>query len=497
MDERLIMKEQEAEFIKVEQNPNDQVSDDPLIGSCLDGRYRLESTIGSGGFSFVYKATHLLLDRTVAVKVLNQLAPQSRERFKREAEAMQRVRHNNVVALQDYGILTDGRPFIVMELVSGETLADLLTKQGRLSVEEAISIASSICLALSAAHAANIIHRDLKPGNIILTQKDSEFIVKVVDFGLAKSIHAKDGDTLTVSGDTVGTPQYMSPEQCTGAPLDGRSDLYNLGCILYEMLSGRKVVDHESMYECMHAHLNEPAPDLPDNVKVPRALAEVVRHALSKDPAGRYANAGEMLDALNTVHKRVTFFVNRKHGKLIKFSAIAFPILFVLLFAGIIIVDTFNPDLAQASKVDLRGLKWINREIGRIKCDVPDFQPEFKTEPHDESAALVRRYDLAKWQYIELKEYQNRDLQAEVTLQNTRHSSYKGYRELTPMHKAKFGKENLEGYDSSFILGPGYERHALLSVGPHVYKFKLRSLGRNSQIEAAYERMLSSVMRSY
>ncbi|HYO99448.1 MAG TPA: serine/threonine-protein kinase, partial [Pyrinomonadaceae bacterium] len=212
------------------------------IPRVIANRFRIECEIGRGGMGTVYLATHLGLERPVAIKVLKAefaADPEVAERFMREARTMARLRHKRAAMIFDAGSLPDGRPFIVMEHVEGATLADALAREGRFSAERAVRIACEICDVLAEAHALGIVHRDLKPSNIMLNERG----VSVLDFGIAKVLTASADVTkthaTTESGLIIGTPRYMSPEQCLGQPVGPASDLYSVGVIVYEMLTGQ------------------------------------------------------------------------------------------------------------------------------------------------------------------------------------------------------------------------------------------------------------------
>src|SRR5713101_870068 len=219
---------------------------DPLIDRVFEGKYRLDERLGGGGMGTVYRATHLLIDRPVAVKVLSQRFvgdETAQQRFRREARAAGRMQHPNAVMVNDFGATNDGYLYIVMELLEGLTLRDLLAREGPLDSARSVSFMLQASSAVGAAHEAKLIHRDLKPANIFIEQRPNlPAVVKVLDFGVAKFIveeHEDDYKTLTQVGAIIGTPRYMSPEQCSGAaPLTPASDVYSLGIILYEMLTG-------------------------------------------------------------------------------------------------------------------------------------------------------------------------------------------------------------------------------------------------------------------
>jgi serine/threonine-protein kinase len=274
---------------------------DPLLGRTLDEKYRLDERLGTGGMGTVYRATHLLIDRPVAIKVLNSRYVEdeaAQVRFRREARAAGRLQHANAVTVTDFGTTSDGFVYIVMELLEGYTLRDVLAREAPLDVARAVSIMLQISSAVGAAHAAGIIHRDLKPANIFIVQrKDAPPFVKVLDFGIAKlAAEALDDDddpqTLTQVGAMIGTPRYMSPEQCDGAPLTPAADVYSLGIILYEMLTGTTPFNGTSPLAIALKHSSQ-IPRSPREfvATIPNVLEAVVLRALEKRPEDRPSNA--------------------------------------------------------------------------------------------------------------------------------------------------------------------------------------------------------------
>lgn len=267
-----------------------------MEGTVIAGRYAVGELLGRGGMAEVYLATDRILDRPVAFKVLGGwLAHDGTfvERFRREALAAARISHPNLVAVFDAGS-EDGVHYIVMEHVPGETLADVLGRDGRLRADRAAEIASSVADALAVAHAAGIVHRDVKPANVMLTPDGR---TKLTDLGIARSV---DGDTITHASAILGTAGYVSPEQALGAPVDERSDIYSLGCVLYEMLTGRRPFEAQDPLAAAYQHVHE-APDPPSSVEpsVPLALEVVTLRAMEKEPDARYQSVGDMASALD------------------------------------------------------------------------------------------------------------------------------------------------------------------------------------------------------
>lgn len=287
---------------------------DPMIGRTLDDKYRLDEHLGIGGMGTVYRATHLLIDRPVAIKVLNPRFVEdeaAQERFRREARAAGRLRHTNAVAVTDFGRTSDGYVYIVMELLEGRTLRDVLAREAPLDIARSVSLMLQISAAVAAAHEAGIIHRDLKPANIFIVQRqNAPAVVKVLDFGIAKlaaeTVDEAEANTLTQTGVMIGTPRYMSPEQCDGAKLTSASDVYSLGIILYEMLTGTTPFTGSSPLAVALKHSSQP-PRRPSELVagIPRPLEEVVLHALEKRPEERPPDAGAFRRELYALAERL------------------------------------------------------------------------------------------------------------------------------------------------------------------------------------------------
>lgn len=278
-------------------NPNPNA----LIGQTLGGRYLVTSLIGSGGMGAVYRAEHIQLQKPVALKVLNAEMAQHREaalRFEREAMVSARIMHPHVVSANDSGRLPDGSLYLVLEFVQGRSLRQLIEQEGRLPIPRAVAIAGQIAEALAAAHAAEIVHRDLKPGNVMLLARESnaEF-VKVLDFGLARVVgQPSSGEALTRTGAVFGTPEYMSPEQARGEVVDHRADLYALGVILYELLTGKPPFQAQELVAVLIKHLQEAPPPLPPDI--PEPLARYVMSLLEKQPSQRPSDALSVVKTL-------------------------------------------------------------------------------------------------------------------------------------------------------------------------------------------------------
>lgn len=268
-----------------------------LQGKCLSGRYLVGELIGTGGMAVVYKGHDIRTGRTVAIKVLRQEFNEDAEfvvRFEREAQAASSLTHENLIDLYDVDVENDVH-FIIMEFVDGLTLKELISRQGKLDNYTAISIARQMCLALKLVHEARIIHRDIKSQNILLDRKG---IAKLADFGIAK---ATDTNTITMSTEkgVLGSVHYFSPEQAKGERVSTTSDLYSLGVVLYEMLTGKLPYDGDTPVSVALHHLNSPVPSARrENPRVTRALDEIIQKAMDKDATKRYQSAQEMYNDL-------------------------------------------------------------------------------------------------------------------------------------------------------------------------------------------------------
>ena len=299
--------------------PIDDEQGEPLLNTLIDGRYRVLSRLGDGGMGIVYRAEHTYLNKEFALKVMRPTRDVvDRQRFEQEARLASRIRHRNVVEISDFGILPTGQPYFVMELLRGETLGEAIY-QGRIKPLLACLIAAQVASGLQAVHKQNVVHRDLKPDNIFLLDLDAAAageereesesdppgqvnFVKIMDFGIAKSIDNK----LTGTGMTLGTPEYMSPEQATGEKLDWRSDQYSLGCILYEMLTGELPFAGKTAFEVMNKHLSSPPMPprqrRPENAAgIPVGLEKIVLSMMQKKPANRFPSMRAVEQALREV----------------------------------------------------------------------------------------------------------------------------------------------------------------------------------------------------
>ncbi|MBK8173287.1 MAG: serine/threonine protein kinase [Sandaracinaceae bacterium] len=288
-----------------------QPGEDPLVGIVLHERYKILRRIGEGGMGIVYEATHVVIEKKVALKVLRDdfsSRPEVVERFRQEAKSASRIGHEHIVDISDFGETPSGASYFVMEMLVGEDLADLLAREGTLAPRRAAHILIQCCKALGAAHSKGIVHRDMKPENIFLiTREDQADFVKIVDFGIAKMSDIETagapGRKLTKTGMIFGTPEYMSPEQAAGKALDHRVDIYAMGVILYELLTGRVPFVGDTFMGVLTQHMFEEPPPLRTvnaHVACPPELEAVIFKALSKDAAARFQSMDEMARAIAT-----------------------------------------------------------------------------------------------------------------------------------------------------------------------------------------------------
>jgi serine/threonine-protein kinase len=282
---------------------------DPLIGRVISDRFRIVAPIARGGMGVVYKAEQAPLGRLVAIKILSlkhdeTKDPEFRKRFFLEAATVAKLTHPNTVTVFDYGQDHGGLYYIAMELVNGRTLKKALAAEGPFPPPRAVHIAKQICRSLREAHRLGVIHRDMKPGNVMLVDRDGEDHVKVLDFGLVKQVDNNPDEDLTQAGVFMGSPKYMAPEQIQGEAVDGRTDIYAVGVVLYEMLTGRVPFQHDNQMQILTAHIRDPVPPMttPAGVPpIPPELQAIVFKCLEKKPENRYGDMEALLHALKSV----------------------------------------------------------------------------------------------------------------------------------------------------------------------------------------------------
>jgi serine/threonine-protein kinase len=293
-----------------------------LVGQVIADRYHITKKLGEGGMGQVYLAEHVKMGRRCAIKIMmpgTMADPEAISRFNREAANASRINHPNVCAIYDFGETPDGLIYLAMELIEGKSLTDLLEEAGTLPVARAAAMIQQTADALQAAHDLGIVHRDLKPDNIMVASARGQDVVKVVDFGIAKAIGGDEGraQKVTKTGFVVGTPEYMSPEQLSGDPVDGRSDLYSLGLVFYRMLTGASPFPADSQQETMIKRLtDDPLPlavARPD-CRFPAEVQRILDRALARVPAERYRTAGDFGRDVRSVATHLTGAVDVEAG---------------------------------------------------------------------------------------------------------------------------------------------------------------------------------------
>jgi serine/threonine protein kinase len=273
-----------------------------MVGQILADRYRVEEIVGRGGMAVVFKAHHMLMNKTVAIKVLRpNLASEgvTLQRFKNEAQAASSLDHPNVVTVHDFGVTPEGQPFLVMDFLEGKTLAETIKANGSLSLERFFEVFSQITSVLEHAHKKHVVHRDIKPSNIVI---EADGKAKLLDFGIAKIVSPEgQGLDLTRTGDVFGSPLYMSPEQSNGQKVDERSDIYELGCVMYEALAGHPPFAGDNIYELIQKHAQSSPPPLSAARKSSatlNSLEAIIFRCIAKKPEHRFQSVGELGEAL-------------------------------------------------------------------------------------------------------------------------------------------------------------------------------------------------------
>jgi len=274
----------------------------PVVGELIAERYELEELVGTGGMSSVYRAHDRLLERSVALKILHEQFTRDDdyvERFRREARSVAQLTHPNIVTVIDRGE-QDGRQFIVFEYVNGENLKELVDREGPLPVRDAIELALQVARGLAFAHGQGLVHRDVKPQNVLL---DSEGRAKVTDFGIARSL---DVDGVTITGTIMGTSSYIAPEQARGEPVDEQTDVYSLGCVLYELLAGEVPYDGDNFVTVAMRHVNDPVPSVSDvRQDVPLRLDWAIERAMAKERDERFDSMAEFASELEASYEEL------------------------------------------------------------------------------------------------------------------------------------------------------------------------------------------------
>ncbi|MBP9089828.1 serine/threonine protein kinase [bacterium] len=458
---------------------------DPFIGKLIADKYQIVEVLGMGGFATVYKAEQKGLRRLVAIKILHAEfvdKPDKIRRFQHEAESISTLVHPNVAAVYDYGVLPEGQPYLAMELAPGTTLSDVLTHSKRLDSERAVKIFLQACDGIAAAHAIGLIHRDIKPSNILLDRaEDGSDTVKILDFGLAKVVSDEGGtrENLTMTGEVLGTPAYMSPEQCTGGAIDFRTDIYSFGCVMYEVLSGRLPIEGDNSYEMMNKHINEAPLSLSKSgATVPPRLVKIVAKSLEKDPADRFGNFEDLKDSLQGIEPSITaelkeilfsgsnIKLSKRKRSLKKKVLLSFwcCILLAMSAAGLVYYENRSNQMKQAIAAH------FGEKIETIDCGVISFQSPALYGPAsvaDKAVLLHVQSRIDPGSYIEFKHFTDSPtVEACAKVQRRYHAIYERFVEVKPIHAIDFGKDKkINGLMTEFVC----ERAGLVFRERHTY----------------------------
>lgn len=320
--------------------PDDTRDAEALVGTTIAGRFEILSVLGSGGMSTVYKARHLLLDRVVAVKFIHggQLHARGIQRFQQEAKTATALNHPNIAAVREFGQDEQNRPYLVMDFVEGISLQDAIDNAGgKLPVERVQKVITQVCDGLKHAHDNGVIHRDLKPANIIIARNSAgEETAKIVDFGIAKLVDEEKEANLTQTGEVFGTPNYMSPEQCLGKRADKRSDIYSMGCVTFECLTGLPPFVSESALQTLMSHVND-APDF-STFKWPPNLHRAVQGCLEKKPEDRWQKIEDFKQCIEDPSAKPVLRHQKKSIGVFKLALISVVAIVFAIVAAVVVV---------------------------------------------------------------------------------------------------------------------------------------------------------------
>lgn len=442
------------------------------VATNLGDRYEVQSLLGRGGMGAVYKCRDKELQKTFAIKVLNANLVEDKssvKRFEQEAQAASGLTSPNLVAVYDYGMGKTGSPYIVMDYLDGTSLDTILKNEGYLDCPRSIDIFIQICDALTHAHTKDVIHRDVKPSNIMITQSTSSGagdFVKLVDFGIAKVLPSQQtaNQNLTQTGDIFGSPLYMSPEQCLGNKLDARSDIYALGCVMYETLTGHPPFEASNPIKIILKHVNDlptPISKLSHDFKVPKDLETIVMRCLEKEPQNRYQSAEELARDLQRVRdgkaiakKAATEEEKKRHFKKVAFRVFQFYL--ILIFIGSI---TYGYQMV--SKIEEKARRGTS------------------TAPLVDPIKDANNFDNLSYQY-----FVNKDYEKAIPLLQFGLSSYKG---KNPYFLA----------DNYNHLGKCYKELGKYELAAAYYEMALKIYGEQSKIHGPGFGMESEARSDY
>lgn len=396
--------------ITVTKCPQDgtDLSDTLGEGRKIVGNYEFLEFIGSGGMGVIYKARHPVLKRLVAVKMLHSHLMNDAivTRFQHEAQAVSGLSHANIIAVHDFGLSGHGQPYMVMDFLEGKPLSEVL-KQGPLRLEAVLNIAIQIAEGLQHAHERGVLHRDLKPSNIMVTDADCAFPeAKIVDFGIAK-IMETESTRVTQTGELLGTPQYMSPEQCRGGELDARSDVYALGCVMFEAITGKPPFSGESMVAVIVDQISKPPRTLSEvrpDMSFPLEVEELMAKALAKDPADRFQSMNALLEEAIRVQRLVAQAEKIRHSswRFLRFNRDQRQIMLLCIAAGFSLLGVLSSVLLFVKTVQT---DVINKAKGSpdtqsdAKPPSPQLRDRVQIERNKERFSMIKYVDPSKLDY--------------------------------------------------------------------------------------------------
>lgn len=373
-------------------------------GRKLVGNYEFLEFVGSGGMGVIYKARHPVLKRLVAVKMLHShlMNEMIAKRFQHEAEAVSGLSHPNIIAVHDFGLSEHGQPYMVMDFIEGKTLSAIL-RQGPLRVPAVINIVIQLAEGLQHAHEHGVLHRDLKPSNIMVTDYDCDFPeAKIVDFGIAK-IMENDSTRVTQTGELIGTPQYMSPEQCRGGTLDARSDIYSLGCVMFEAITGKAPFAGETMVSVIVDQISKPARTLSEvrpDMTFPLELEEMLAKALAKDPQDRFQSMNEFLHEAIEVQKLVAQaeMTRQSKGRIFRLNRDQRQVMLLSIAAGFSLLGVCSSALWFAKTVHSQEFRRANAVADPVALEnrPKQLQNRVQIERNKERLAMIAYVDHAK-----------------------------------------------------------------------------------------------------
>lgn len=376
----------------------------PLTGTTIDGKYRVEHLLASGAWSEVFLASHDELDKKVAIKVLhlNLVSEPARvRRFEEEARNVSRLHDPGIVSVHDFGLTADGRPYMVMDYIEGVSLSEA-TKQRLLDPLTATHLCIQLASALQTAHEHGIIHRDVKPANVMLSENEGKESCFILDFGVAKTIMGEQKSDVTRTGEVLGTPAYMSPEQCRSQALDARSDIYSLGCVFYEMLTGERLVKGDNSFVCMKWHMEGMPPEITGEHPIFYSLSSIVLKMLEKKPEHRYQSMSALVADLQDALSGAVIVPPARKMKIDKryLLMLILPILACLFFliprgSGPVLVPEHPPNAIERNALKKVAEKTL---ADKLENGFRDYiqQPHFKEKKKYFEDLFARRTPLPK-----------------------------------------------------------------------------------------------------